>query len=106
MSAAYIGIVVLLMQRAGWRRVLSIVVPIGRMPLTAYVSQSLIATSLFWGRGLGWKTPSVAAALALCLVVYAVQLALAHLWFRRFRLGPLEWVWRSLVYMKRQPMRA
>ena len=26
------------------------------------------------------------------------------IWLRRFRYGPLEWVWRSLTYRRRQPM--
>ncbi|MYI84232.1 MAG: DUF418 domain-containing protein, partial [Rhodothermaceae bacterium] len=26
-------------------------------------------------------------------------------WLKRFRFGPLEWVWRSGTYMKPQPMR-
>jgi uncharacterized protein len=26
-------------------------------------------------------------------------------WMRRFRFGPMEWLWRSLTYMKLQPMR-
>ncbi|MBC7892376.1 MAG: DUF418 domain-containing protein, partial [Sphingobacteriaceae bacterium] len=27
------------------------------------------------------------------------------LWLQYFRFGPLEWVWRSLTYWKRQPMK-
>jgi uncharacterized protein len=34
-----------------------------------------------------------------------VQIAIGHLWLRFFRFGPLEWVWRSAVYLKQQPMR-
>ena len=75
------------------------------MPLTTYLMQSVIATSLFWGRGLGWHTPRAATTLGLCVVIFAAQVAMAHLWLRYFRFGPLEWVWRSLVYGKRQPMR-
>jgi uncharacterized protein len=105
MAIGYVGTVVLLVQRPRWKRVLSIVAPAGRMPLTTYVMQSVIATSLFWGRGLGWKTQAVAPTLGLCLIIFGIQVLIAHLWLRRFRFGPLEWVWRSLVYMKRQPMR-
>jgi uncharacterized protein len=34
-----------------------------------------------------------------------VQIAISHVWLRWFRFGPLEWVWRSVVYLKLQPMR-
>jgi len=26
-------------------------------------------------------------------------------WLTRFRLGPLEWIWRSITYWKVQPLR-
>ena len=27
------------------------------------------------------------------------------IWFKHYRFGPIEWVWRSLTYGKPQPMR-
>jgi len=27
------------------------------------------------------------------------------LWLRHFRFGPMEWVWRSLTYWRKQPMK-
>ncbi len=41
----------------------------------------------------------------IALGLFALEVAIAHVWLRYFRFGPLEWVWRSLAYMKRQPMR-
>lgn len=105
LAVAYIGIVVLLVQRPRWRRMLGIVAPAGRMPLTTYVLQSVIATTLFYGRGLGLTPPGAAGCLAIALAIFAAEVAIAHAWLRYFRFGPLEWVWRSLVYLKRQPMR-
>jgi len=29
---------------------------------------------------------------------------LSSLWLRVFAFGPLEWLWRSLTYWKRQPL--
>jgi uncharacterized membrane protein YeiB len=106
MTLAYVGIVVLLMQRPAWRRILRVLAPAGRMPLTTYFSQSLICTFLFYGWGLGWAgSVGVAGCTGLALAIFSVQLAICHLWLRRFRFGPLEWVWRSAVYLKLQPMR-
>jgi uncharacterized protein len=39
------------------------------------------------------------------LIVWTILLIAAPLWLERFRFGPLEWVWRSLTYWERQPMR-
>jgi uncharacterized protein len=105
LAVAYVGIVVLLVQRPRWRRVLAVVAPAGRMPLTTYVLQSVIATTLFYGRGLGLDPPGTAACLAIALAIFAVEVCIAHAWLRHFRFGPLEWLWRSLVYLKAQPMR-
>jgi uncharacterized protein len=105
-AAAYVGLAVLLLQRPAWRRVLLIVAPAGRMGLTVYLGQTVIATAVFygWGLGLGGKL-GTAGDLALSVAIFSLEVALAHLWLRRFRFGPVEWLWRTLAYGKRQPMR-
>ena len=106
MTITYIGIVMLVMQRATWRRILGILAPVGRMPLTTYYMQSLVCTFVYYGWGLGWAGHVGAAdTLGIALAIFAVQIAIAHVWLRYFRFGPLEWVWRTAVYWKRQPMR-
>ncbi|MDB4970247.1 MAG: hypothetical protein JWN44_5936 [Myxococcales bacterium] len=107
LTAAYVGTVVLLMQRRSWRRLLTLIAPAGRMPLTTYISQSVICTFLYYGWGLGWAGRARSApCVALAFAIFALQVAVCHLWLRRFRFGPLEWVWRTLVYLRRPPMRA
>ena len=87
--------IVLLMQRAAWRRVLLWVAPAGRMPLTTYIAQSAICAPLFYGWGLGWAGRiGGPALLAIALAIFAIEVALCHLWLARFRFGPLEWVYR------------
>jgi uncharacterized protein len=103
--AMYVAIVVLLMQRPIWRRLLLVIAPVGRMPLTTYLMQSLICTSLFYGWGLDWHTPPPAPTIGLGLAIFALQIAIAHRWLRWFRFGPAEWLWRSIVYWRLQPMR-
>jgi len=105
-TAMYVAIVVILFQRPAWRRIFGVLAPVGRMPLTTYLMQSLICTSLFYGWGLGWNTPSHAASVGLGFAIFAVQIAFAHLWLRVFRFGPAEWLWRTVVYWKPQPMLA
>jgi uncharacterized protein len=105
-TAAYVALAVLLMQRPAWRRVLVIVAPIGRMPLTVYLSQTVIATSLFYGWGLGLSGKvGPAGSFGIAVTIYALQLVACRFWMRRFRFGPVEWVWRTLAYGRRQPMR-
>ncbi|HEU4651032.1 MAG TPA: DUF418 domain-containing protein [Croceibacterium sp.] len=77
------------------RALQALLVPAGKMTLTLYVGQSVVGAALFYGWGLGlWDRLSNAQAVLGGLVAFAAQLALAAWWFRRFRYGPLEWLWR------------
>jgi uncharacterized protein len=38
------------------------------------------------------------------IAFYVVQVFLAQAWMSRFRLGPVEWLWRTLTYFKQQPL--
>jgi uncharacterized protein len=106
LAAVYLSATVLLFQRRRWRRLFELIAPAGRMPLTVYLSQSLIMTGLLYGWGLGWNevlTP--AAYVGLSFAVFAVQVIACRLWLRWFRFGPLEWLWRAVVYLRLPPMR-
>jgi uncharacterized protein len=73
--------------------------PAGRMALTTYVSQTLIGIFVFYGIGLGLHgSADLAACVAFALAVFLSQCAIAALWLRYFRLGPLEWLWRRATY--------
>jgi uncharacterized protein len=38
------------------------------------------------------------------VALWLVQLVISPLWLRFFRFGPMEWLWRSLTYLRVQPM--
>lgn len=77
---------------------------VGRMALTNYLMQSLIATTLFYGYGLAqfglWDRVHL---YGLVFAIWAFQLAVSRVWLRDFQFGPIEWLWRSLTYGIRQP---
>ena len=41
----------------------------------------------------------------LIAVIFVGQVILSVLWLRFFRMGPIEWLWRSATYFRRQPLR-
>lgn len=102
----HIGAVVLVVKSDALRTIVSRFAAVGRMALSNYLAQSLVMTTLFYGFGLGlyaevsrfWQQGFVIAFVAL-------QLLLSPWWLKHFRFGPAEWLWRSLTYRQRQPMR-
>ena len=45
-----------------------------------------------------------ALVLPVAVAIFAAQVLMSAVWLRHFRFGPIEWLWRSLTYRKRQPM--
>jgi uncharacterized protein len=105
LAFAYIGGVLLLVaHNRAWVRRLAPFAWTGRMALTNYMTQVILLDSLFTPHGLGITvTPAMVPLGAITL--FAVQAALSRWWLARYRLGPLEWVWRSVTYWHPQPMR-
>jgi uncharacterized protein len=79
---------------------------VGRMAFSNYIAQSLIFTVIFFGFGMGlFGRVGAAPAFALAITVYVLQAASSTLWLRHYQYGPLEWVWRVLMYGRLQPFR-
>lgn len=100
MALGYLSAVTLAAER------LRVLAPAGQMALSNYLMQSLIWTWLIYGHGLGlWGEIPRWSQIPLALGFFALQVAFSHWWLARFRYGPAEWLWRSLTYWERQPMR-
>jgi uncharacterized protein len=103
----YVAALTLLLRRAAWRARLAPLAAVGRLALSNYLLQSLVCTTIFYGYGLGlFGRVGPAPGLLLAVAIYLLQLPLSVWWLRRFRFGPAEWLWRSLTYGRRQPLRA
>lgn len=78
-----------------------VVAAVGRMAFTNYVLQSLICTAIMYHWGLGqFANWGHAALLGLVVAVYAAQVVFSVLWLSKFEFGPLEWVWRTITYLR------
>ena len=79
---------------------------VGQMAFTNYLMQSIICTLIFYGYG--FNNYNNLRFYQLYYVVGAVwlfQLIFSSIWLRFYNFGPFEWVWRSLTYWKKQPMK-
>ena len=102
----YASTIILVTQRETWRRRLAPLAAVGRTALSNYLLQSLICTTIFYSYGLalfGKVSPSLGVLLT--ITIFLIQIPLSVWWLRRFQFGPVEWLWRSLTYWQRQPMR-
>jgi uncharacterized protein len=80
---------------------------VGQMAFTNYLMQSIICSLFFYGYGFGYFGKlSYYELYFVVAAVWLFQFIFSALWLRFFRFGPFEWLWRSLTYWKRQPMRA
>jgi uncharacterized membrane protein YeiB len=105
MTFAYAAALTLLLQKDKWKKKLAFLAPVGRMGLTNYLLHVIPYVILFhYGFNLSGKIGPF-YRLLLALPVYAGLIYLSHWWFKHFRIGPVEWLWRSLTYLKFQPMR-
>jgi uncharacterized protein len=101
-GAAIIGIANL----ESGKRLLGWAAPLGRMAFTNYIAQSIVFGWIFYGYGLGlFGQLGATSALGIGLAVYFVQLMVCAWWLGRYRYGPVEWLWRTLMYGAAQPMK-
>ncbi|HUF12155.1 MAG TPA: DUF418 domain-containing protein [Longimicrobiales bacterium] len=106
-SVFYIALIALAV--TGWPRVAALLRPfaaVGRLGLTNYLMQSIVMTLLFKRYGLALEEPSTTPVLLINLMFFfAIQVPFSRWWIARYRFGPAEWLWRTMTYGKRQPMR-
>jgi len=99
LSAGYASLLCLIWIGPSGNKLLRHFAPVGRMALTNYVGQSVICTLIFYGTGLGLGGKiGPTLYLPVGFAVYLFQVMASRLWLRRFRFGPLEWLWRMLTY--------
>lgn len=106
MTLIYLAFFIILYRKVKIEKWLVKLAPYGRMALTNYIMQSIIGTLLLYGWGvglLGELTNIYTFLIAIALIV--LQVWASKIWLRYYNYGPLEWLWRSLTFMKVFPMR-
>lgn len=105
LAIGYGAIVIAMANLASGKTLLGWAAPLGRMAFTNYLAQSLIFGLIFYGYGLGlFNSIGAAKALVIGLAVYVAQVFFSAWWLGRYRYGPVEWLWRTLMYGAMQPM--
>jgi uncharacterized protein len=107
LAFGYLGIIAWMLARSATARFVAWLAPVGRMALSNYLLQSLVASTIFYGYGLGmWGRIGRGSQVLLVVVIFAAQVVLSRWWLSRYRFGPAEWLWRWGTYGKRPAFRA
>ena len=77
------------------------------VPITVHaVSNGIVMTTVMNGYAFGlYGHVERFYQMGFVAAVWLAQLAWSPWWLARFRFGPFEWLWRSLTYWRRQPLR-
>jgi len=104
-SVGYVSLVILMLYSASPLNKVSVLAPFGRMALTNYLTQSLVASTFFFGYGFGNWGMSRVDQMLFVVVLAALQIVFSGVWLAHFRYGPVEWLWRAITYWTFPPMR-
>lgn len=98
-ALGYGSLVLLLCTTPWFSKVFRPVAKAGRMSLTTYISQSVIATLIFYNYGFGmYGKVDIITGTLMAIGIFVVQALLADLWLSRYKMGPIEWIWRIGTY--------
>ena len=102
----WVGATMLACQSSGLKRLTMALAAVGRMAFSNYIFDTVVCTTIFYGFGFGlFGKVSRTGQIQIVAAIWIAQLMLSSLWLRYFQFGPLEWLWRSLTYWKKQPFR-
>jgi uncharacterized protein len=106
LALGYAATLVLAAETPLGRAVLAPLAVVGRLALTVYLTQTLMFSTLFYGYGFGqvFRLGPVGVT-AWAVMIFSAQVVACRWWSKRFRFGPVEWMWRSLTYLEWQPLR-
>lgn len=102
MSLGYVAFFILIVLK--FKGLTKMLQPVGQMALTNYIMQSVLMTVFFYGMNMFNEIDAV-WFIPIVLIVFAVQTVYSHLWMKKFKSGPLEWIWRSVTYGRIMPIK-
>jgi len=103
LAVIYVAGIMLLFNKSNWHRRLMHFYSVGRIGLTTYLVQTICGVLLFFGFGVGLLGEvGVLVTVGIGILIFIGQIYFSKWWLTRFRYGPVEWLWRSLTYLKVQ----
>jgi uncharacterized protein len=100
------GLLLLIFKAGGLKWLFKRIAAVGQMALSNYLLTSITMQIVFaWGPWHWYGYVEYYKIYYAVAAMWIVNMTFSSIWLKYFEFGPMEWVWRSLTYWKRQPMR-
>lgn len=95
-----IALFIITYYKSRFHNILTKLIPYGKMSLTCYITQSIIGSFIFynWGLGLHDKL-SITHSFFVGILIFFVQYLFAYWWFKHYKHGPLEYLWKKATWI-------
>lgn len=98
-AASYVICIIRMSKHPQFRVITEPISQLGRMSFTIYILQSVLMFILTYGFRL-YGQMNLLETFSMACLIYALLLVFVHVYFKRFKQGPLEWIWRKITYLK------
>jgi uncharacterized protein len=99
LAVSYALVIILLMEKHSAK--LQMFQAVGKLAISNYLFQSIVATLIFYNYGLGlYSKISVGTGTLLAITIFLIQAYISTKWVRSYHYGPVEWIWRAFSYWK------
>ncbi len=100
------ALLLILLQAGALKWLLQRVAAVGQMALSNYLLTSITMKVIYvWGPWHWYGYVEYYKIYYAVAAMWIFNMAFSSIWLHYFEFGPVEWLWRSLTYWKRQPMR-
>ena len=106
MALGYVCLVMMICTSSKLPRVQSRLAAAGQMALTNYLMQTVLGIIIIetMNEIKGERVSAFWMMIAM-FIIWTIQLSWSSPWMKKFRFGPVEWLWRTATYRKVQPFR-
>ena len=90
---------ILLFQKSTYNKLLSHLVPFGKMGLTNYILQSMVGSTLYYKYGFSlYKYTGAFYCIFIGILLFYINLQFCKWWLKTHRQGPLEYMWYKATW--------
>jgi uncharacterized protein len=106
LTVGHVGLIMLWCRSSWFGAIKRAFGAVGRMAFTNYIMTSVICAIVFYGFGFGLFGELRRHQLYYVVgAIWIFQLIASPIWLKRYRFGPLEWLWRWLTYGAKPALR-